>query len=228
MDPFTCSSQLYTGSQCLSELQNWQSCLPGRKNDTNVSIPSDVDQTLREEQAIFLFTGLQLLSASEECQREFKSFWCLLLFGVCDGNGQRRLPSFDLCMQLQTHSCADIIKIATEVPDFEVLVQNCNNFRLSSPPCGKWHKLLSAYIIVMIIIQSADDVKTQTSFNVTCSNNFYYDEDSLICKPKCGEWTHLTAKMATAMDVLIILGDVASIVICSAILLLFIVQYKKM
>ena len=142
VDPFSCSPQPYTGSQCLLELQNWQSCLPERQNDTNyndtiVYIPSDSDQALREEQAHFLFTGFQLLGASEECVREFKSFWCLLLFGVCDSNGQKRLPSFDMCQQLQTHACADIINIATDVPDFSVLVQDCNNFRFSNPPCGK-------------------------------------------------------------------------------------------
>lgn len=137
VDPFSCSPQPYTGSQCLLELQNWQSCLLERQNDTTVYIPSDSDQALREEQAYFLFTGLQLLGPSEECVREFKSFWCLLLFGVCDSNGQKWLPSFDMCWQLQTHTCADIINIATDAPDFSVLVQNCNNFRLSNPPCGK-------------------------------------------------------------------------------------------
>lgn len=71
-------------------------------------------------------------------------------------------------------------------------------------------------------------MKTQTSFNVTCSDNFYYDEESLACRPKCGEWTHFTPEMAIAMDILTIVGDVLSIVICSAILLLSVFQYKRM
>ena len=112
---------------CLLELQDWQSCLPERQNDSDVFIPSDVDQEMREEQAQLLFTEL---SPSEECEREFKSFWCLLLFGVCDGRGQRRLPSRDHCIQLQNNTCK-WEEIGTE------LFKNCDYLQFTSPACGK-------------------------------------------------------------------------------------------
>lgn len=137
LDPRFCSPQPYTGSLCLLELQDWQSCLPERQNNSDVFIPSDVDQETREELAHLLFTGLQLLSPNEECQREFKAFWCLLLFGVCDG-GRKRLPSSKQCFQLQTDTCADIIRIATAVPEYAEIVQNCNNFRFNNPLCRKY------------------------------------------------------------------------------------------
>ena len=126
---------------CLLELHDWQSCLPERQNDSDVFIPSDVDQEMREEQAQLLFTELQLLSPSEECEREFKSFWCLLLFGMCDGNGQRRLPSRDHCIQLQTDTCADVLPL----PDYIMnalgfntnpIVQDCN-LPFGAILCGK-------------------------------------------------------------------------------------------
>lgn len=136
LDPLLCSPQPYTGSICLLELQEWQICLPEKQNDSVVFIPSDVDQELREEQAHLLFTVLQLLNPNEECQREFKKFWCLLLFGVCD-DGEKRLPSSKQCSQLQTDTCTDIITIATDAPEYTEIIQNCNKFRFNKPLCRK-------------------------------------------------------------------------------------------
>ena len=118
---------------CLLELQDWQNCLPERQNNSDVFIPSDVDQGMREEQAQLLFTELQLLSPSEECEREFKSFWCLLLFGVCDGSDQRRLPSLDHCIQLQNNTCK-WEEIGTELLTF---FEDWDNLKFTSPACGK-------------------------------------------------------------------------------------------
>ena len=99
-----------------------------------VFIPSAVDQELAESQADMLFAGLELVGTGPECETEFRSFWCLLLFGVCDGNGKSRLPSFKLCHTLQTITCFDLIQFAASVPEFSVIVQNCNNFRFGQPP----------------------------------------------------------------------------------------------
>ena len=131
---------------CLLELQDWQSCLPERQNDSDVFIPSDVDQEMREEQAQLLFTELQLLGPSEECEREFKSFWCLLLFGVCDGSGQRRLPSRDHCVQLHNNTCAEVLPLSDDIIESlsfstSPIVQECN-LQTSDYLCGK--QLLNA------------------------------------------------------------------------------------
>ena len=130
---------------CLLELHDWQRCLPERQNDSDVFIPSDVDQEMREEQAQLLFTELQLLSPSEECEREFKSFWCLLLFGVCDGSGQRRLPSRDHCIQLQNNICTEILPLLNDVieglsSNTSTAFQECNlQLQSGAISCGK-HK----------------------------------------------------------------------------------------
>ena len=131
---------MYNGSVCLEELQQWQNCLPERENvSDSVFIPSDVDQELIETQAEMLFEGLQQsVGPSQECKTEFKSFWCLLLFPLCDDSGQRRLPSSDQCTSLQT----DIIQIAATVPEYSVIIQKCDNFRLGTPPCGK-HRVIA-------------------------------------------------------------------------------------
>ena len=125
---------------CLRELGDWQSCLPERGNTSaEVLIPASTDQELAEYQATMLFAGLQLVRPSQDCEREFREFWCLLLFGVCDGSGQTRLPSFELCDSLQTETCLDLIQFAATVPEFSVIVQNCNNFRIGQPPpCSKF------------------------------------------------------------------------------------------
>ena len=123
---------------CLLELHDWQRCLPERQNDSDVFIPSDVDQEMREEQAQLLFTtGLPLLGASEDCVRESKSYFCLLLFGLCDGSGQTRLPSREECIDIQQNVCAAEIQIASEIELFAPLIQDCDLFRFNNPTCRK-------------------------------------------------------------------------------------------
>ena len=135
-DPLSCSPAPYTGSVCLQELCKWQSCLPDRENtsinSTEVLIPSSTHQELVESQATTLFTNLQEVWPSHDCETEFREFWCLLLFGMCDG--QNRLPSFELCSSLQTQTCFDLIQIASTVPELSTIILNCNNFRLGQPP----------------------------------------------------------------------------------------------
>ena len=68
----------------------------------------------------------------------------------------------------------------------------------------------------------------RTEYNVSCSDGFYYDEQSLFCRPKCGEWTPLTPDTHTALFVLLIAGNVSSILICTAVLILSAIKYKQM
>ena len=124
---------------CLLELQDWQNCLPERQNDSDVFIPSDVDQEMREEQAQLLFTELlPLLGASEDCVRESKSYFCLLLFGLCDVSGKTRLPSREECIDIQQNVCAAEIQRASEIELFTTpLIQDCDLFRFNNPTCRK-------------------------------------------------------------------------------------------
>ena len=96
-DPLSCSPAPYTGSVCLQELREWQSCLPDRENtsinSTEVLIPSSTHQELVESQAATLFTNLQEVWPSHDCETEFREFWCLLLFGMCDGQNRLSGPS---------------------------------------------------------------------------------------------------------------------------------------
>ena len=125
-----CSPQSYNGSLCLQELLDWQMCLPGRQNGTEIFIPSDIDQERREKAAQVLFTDFQLPSG---CQSEFKSFWCLYLFCVCDRIGQRRLPTYDHCIHFQNNTCYNILEQAIEG---KLLPLECN-FEVNSTNCSK-------------------------------------------------------------------------------------------
>ena len=109
----SCIPQSYTGRACQLELQNQQNCMSifDGQNDSDVLIPSDIDQELREKKAQLLFIELELLTQSEECQKDLKSFWCPLLFGMCDMRGQRvSLPSYKQCIQLHNGTCSDVAK----------------------------------------------------------------------------------------------------------------------
>lgn len=79
-----------------------------------------------------------------------------------------------------------------------------------------------------MIIENGSEGKGERNLNVTCSENFYYNNNTLLCRPQCGKWTHLSTDMAITIDTLTIIGDVANIAICAAIFLLFFIQYKRM
>ena len=135
LNPLSCSPLQYNGSACLLELQNWQSCLPLRQNESVVLIPSNTEQDVQETTVQILFAGLQSLHPSEGCMTAFRSFWCLVLFGLCDGSGQRRLPSYEECITLQTNSCAFEMQMASGIPHLARLFQECEIFRLNTPVC---------------------------------------------------------------------------------------------
>ena len=75
--------------------------------------------------------------------------------------------------------------------------------------------------------ESQSEVESRKDFNVSCSEDFVYDKSSLVCKPKCGVWTPLSPEADKALLVLSVIGQVASVAICSAILVLSIVHYKR-
>ena len=135
LNPLSCSPLQYNGTTCLLELQERQSCLPERQNDSYVLTSSNVEQDAQEERLQMLLAGLQSLYPSEGCMTAFRSFWCLVLFGLCDGSGQRRLPTYEECITLQAKSCAVEKQIASGVPDLAPLFQECEVFRLNIPVC---------------------------------------------------------------------------------------------
>ena len=133
VEDFSCIPNPYTGSVCLLELQDWQNRLrlPETRNDSDIFISSDVDQELREEEVQILFRELLLLNPlpSEECQREFKSFWCLVQFGLCVG---KRLPTCHQCEQLQNGICTN--STCTELFSFVADMENIDT--ITSPHCN--------------------------------------------------------------------------------------------
>ena len=146
LNPLVCSPQQYNGSTCILELQDWQSCLPDRQNASDVLISSDVEQSVQEEKLQLLFAGLQSLHPSEGCRTAFRSFWCLVLFSLCDGSDHRRLPSYGECVTLQTKSCAVERQIASSIPELASLFQECEVYRLNTPVCRMlFQQIISVY-----------------------------------------------------------------------------------
>ena len=54
---------------------------------------------------------------------------------------------------------------------------------------------------------------------MSCSEGFFYDESSLVCKPKCGVWTPLSPEADMAILIISIIANVTSIAICIVILI---------
>ena len=86
-------------------------------------------------------------------------------------------------------------------------------------------ELLEYYFL---LIGNDSFVKEDQEFNVSCSESFFYDERSLLCVPQCGEWSPLSSDVHTVLSVLVLIGNVASVIICTTILVLSFIQHKQM
>ena len=127
-----CTPKEYTGSVCLSELQQWPHC-----SKSGVFIPSDIDQETQEREAQQLLTALQLLNPSESCMMAFRPFLCLYLFGLCEENGNVVQPSYEDCVVLKDVICAEEIKTATALLGSDQL-PDCFNFPQNETLCCKF------------------------------------------------------------------------------------------
>ena len=105
----SCTSQEYSGTVCLTELQQWYYCGGG---SGSVPIPSEIDQEAQEREAQQVLTSLQFLNPSTECVRSFRPFFCLFFFGVCDDRGHVAQPSYQDCVALRSDICVEEIQTA--------------------------------------------------------------------------------------------------------------------
>ena len=219
----SCIPQSYTGFVCRSELQNWQSYLFERQNDSDVLVPSDVDQKLMEEQVQMVFAKLQLLTRSEKCQKELKSFWCLLLFGVCDVRGQRELPSYEQCVQLYNSTCNDVASEIYKKDIISSLLLDCANLNINLS-YGTLHNQIEHYILVL---NSFADLSSHER-SMICSDQFYFDNNSLHCKPECGVWTILSKDDRILWRMIFNTADVVVFLSCVIVLTLAVINRKRM
>ena len=63
--------------------------------------------------------------------------------------------------------------------------------------------------------------------NITCSDQFYFDESSQVCKPECGVWTQHSRLAATQIRSLFIVGDVGGILLSTTVLAVSFFQRKR-
>ena len=63
--------------------------------------------------------------------------------------------------------------------------------------------------------------------NVTCSDQFYFDETTQLCKPECGVWSQHSDSTAEAIGISYAFIDTLSITICMVVLLVSFYQRKE-
>ena len=82
----------------------------------------------------------------------------------------------------------------------------------------KFHHITLSHIYSLVV--NTTSFSGQSSRNVTCSDQFYFDQSSLICKPECGVWTTLSKRAAIAWEVFFFAGDAIAFVTCVGVLIL--------
>ena len=63
--------------------------------------------------------------------------------------------------------------------------------------------------------------------NVTCSDQFYFNEATQLCKPECGVWSLHSDSTAEAIGISRAFIDVLGITICIVVLLVSFYQRKE-
>ena len=142
-----CTSQDYSGSVCLPELQEWHYCGGG---SGPVPISSEVEQETQERETQQILTGLQFLNPSTECVRAFRPFFCLFSFGICDGSGNVVQPSYQDCVALRTDICAKEIQSAIALLDSDPFPP-CETFPHNMTLCCKYDNI-NVYIFTLDVI----------------------------------------------------------------------------
>ena len=138
-----CISQDYSGTVCLTELQQLYYC---GEDSGPVPISSEVDQETQEREAQQILTGLQFLNPSTECVRAFRPFFCLFSFGVCDGSGHVIQPSYQDCVALRTDICTGEIQTAIAFLGSDPFPP-CEMFPNNMTLCGKYCNLIIIYTL---------------------------------------------------------------------------------
>ena len=63
--------------------------------------------------------------------------------------------------------------------------------------------------------------------NVTCSDQFYFDKATKLCKPECGVWSLHSDTTAKAIGISRAFIDILGITICIVVLLVSFYQRKE-
>lgn len=63
---------------------------------------------------------------------------------------------------------------------------------------------------------------------IECSDDFYFDNSTQVCKPECGVWTHFTPRKEKVMIGLRIFASSLGLVSSLLVVVLSCVQYKRM
>jgi len=64
--------------------------------------------------------------------------------------------------------------------------------------------------------------------NITCNEEFYFDGSSQMCIPECGVWTSYGKTTGSVFTIIVITADVIGLFIDATIILMSIVQHKRM
>ena len=157
------------------------------------------------------------------------SFWCLYLFGVCDGIDHRILPTYDHCIHIQNNTCYQIVEKALERKSLPL---ECSDFEVNSTNCNKlYFKAITShikYLHVFLIVDNNISRNLSSYKNISCSEQFYFDKMSLTCKPECGVWTLLPSIAAVTLRVFFIVINAIGLVGCIAVFVLTWVNRKRL
>ena len=96
-----CSSRYsYTGRVCRKELSQPETCL----SNSSLEISATDQETIEQYLVAWLNSALPGFNPSPECTVAFRSFFCLYLFGACDGNASA-IATGATCRDVRDRAC---------------------------------------------------------------------------------------------------------------------------
>lgn len=133
----------YEGKVCSKELTQWQLCVFGPQNTSEIYFPALGGQQETEANAIQLlnfFKSVPLVDPSPECVAAFWSFLCMYLFGSCDANNRFYQGTRADCVRLTTDVCKREFNNLARGILREAVLPSCDTFQDHEVQClGKLH-----------------------------------------------------------------------------------------
>ena len=64
--------------------------------------------------------------------------------------------------------------------------------------------------------------------DIACSDEFFFDNSTQLCRPECGVWTHFTPSRGTLVAGFRLFGSLLGVISSLIVLILSCAQYKRM
>ena len=194
---------------CTTYLQQYTNCLSDsvKANDKHIYISGPLNKKrIREADTFIGELRSKSLDVRAECLMLLEPFVCLYHIQLCDKHRDLATiaPSRNQCTYI-SNVCDEELKMFKNVDKYLSM-------------CGPESPLDSTNCTIV----------ESNSSQINCNRNFFYEDQSMVCKPVCGMWTLYTKENVLVINILTIFPSSIGAVTGVMVLLISLLHRRKL